>query len=158
MKTLLLARHAKSDWGDPAIDDFDRPLNARGLRDAPAMAHRLVDEGDGVRLVVSSPALRAITTAREYATAFGLEPVERPELYAASARTILAAAAALPDEASVAMLVGHNPGMSDAVAELTGEFVELPTCAVVTCAVDIDSWAELIEGSGRLELVRAPRG
>lgn len=157
MKTLLLARHAKSDWGDPGLADFDRPLNARGLRDAPAMARRLVDDGAAVQLVVSSPALRAITTAREYAAAFGVGLVERPELYAASARTILAAAAALPDEASAAMLVGHNPGMSDAVAELTGEFLELPTCAVVTCAVDVGSWAELIEGSGRLELVRTPR-
>lgn len=157
MKTLLLARHAKSDWGDPGLADFDRPLNARGLRDAPDMARRLVDDGAAVQLVVSSPALRAITTAREYAAAFGAGLVERPELYAASARTILAVAAALPDEASVAMLVGHNPGMSDAVAELTGEFVELPTCAIVTCAVDVGSWAELIEGSGRLELVRTPR-
>jgi phosphohistidine phosphatase len=116
-----------------------------------------VDDGAAVQLVVSSPALRAITTAREYAAAFGAGLVERPELYAASARTILAVAAALPEEASVAMLVGHNPGMSDAVAELTGEFVELPTCAIVTCAVDVGSWAELIEGSGRLELVRTPR-
>ncbi|GLU88644.1 histidine phosphatase family protein [Agromyces sp. NBRC 114283] len=157
MKTLLLARHAKSDWGDPGLADFDRPLNARGLRDAPDMARRLVDDGAAVQLVVSSPALRAITTAREYAAAFGAGLVERPELYAASARTILAVAAALPEEASVAMLVGHNPGMSDAVAELTGEFVELPTCAIVTCAVDVGSWAELIEGSGRLELVRTPR-
>lgn len=157
MKTLLLARHAKSDWGDPGLADFDRPMNARGLRDAPDMARRLVDDGAAVQLVVSSPALRAITTAREYAAAFGAGLVERPELYAASARTILAVAAALPEEASVAMLVGHNPGMSDAVAELTGEFVELPTCAIVTCAVDVGSWAELIEGSGRLELVRTPR-
>jgi phosphohistidine phosphatase len=55
------------------------------------------------------------------------------------------------------MLVGHNPGMADAVAELTGSFVEFPTCAVAECAVDVDSWSELIEGSGTLRRLRTPR-
>ena len=150
MKTLLLARHAKSDWGDPSVRDHDRPLNARGLRDAPAMASRL-------RHIVSSMALRARTTADEYAAVFHLEVADEPALYAASPRTILAVAAELPDEAEVAMLVGHNPGMTDAVAELTGDHVELPTCAVAECAIDIDAWAELIEGSGRLIALRTPR-
>lgn len=157
MKTLLLARHAKSDWGVPNLADHDRPLNARGLRDAPAMASRLVDEGLLVDLVVSSTALRARTTAEDYAAAFGLELVEDPLLYAASARSILLTASRLPDTSAVAMLVGHNPGMSDAVAELTGDFVELPTCAVAECVVEVDSWAELSEGTGRLVGVRTPR-
>lgn len=157
MKTLLLARHAKSDWGVPNLADHDRPLNARGLRDAPAMAGRLVDEGVLVDLVVSSTALRARTTAEEYAAAFELELVEEPGLYVASARSILLAASRLPDTSETAMLVGHNPGMSDAVAELTGDFVELPTCAVAECRVEVDSWAELSEGSGRLIGVRTPR-
>lgn len=157
MKTLLLARHAKSDWGVPNLADHDRPLNARGLRDAPAMARRLVDEGVLADLVVSSTALRARTTGEEYAAAFELELVEDPLLYAASARSILLVASRLPDTSETAMLVGHNPGMSDAVAELTGEFVELPTCAVAECRVDVDSWAELGEGTGRLVGVRTPR-
>ncbi|MBM7465738.1 SixA phosphatase family protein [Microbacterium esteraromaticum] len=157
MKTLLLARHAKSDWGDQAVRDHDRPLNARGMRDAPAMAARLVGEGVPLGHIVSSTALRARTTADEYAAAFRLEVADEPALYAASARTILSVAAALPDAVDVAMLVGHNPGMADAVAELTGEHVEFPTCAVAECAVDVESWAELIEGSGRLVSLRTPR-
>ncbi|MEV7632482.1 histidine phosphatase family protein [Microbacterium sp. NPDC089318] len=157
MKTLLLARHAKSDWGDPSVRDHDRPLNARGLRDAPAMASRLREERVRLQHIVSSTALRARTTADEYAAAFHLEVADEPALYAASSRTILAVAAHLPDEADVAMLVGHNPGMTDAVAELTGEFVELPTCTVAECAAEVDSWAELIEGSARLVSVRSPR-
>lgn len=156
MKTLLLARHAKSDWGDPLVRDHDRPLNARGLRAAPAMAGRLHEEGVRLQHIVSSTALRARTTADEYAAAFRLEVADEPALYAASARTILAVAAALPDDADVAMLVGHNPGMADAVADLTGEFVEFPTCAVAECAVDVGSWAELIEDSGRLVALRTP--
>ncbi|MEJ1087894.1 histidine phosphatase family protein [Microbacterium sp. Mu-80] len=158
MKTLLLARHAKSDWGDPALADHDRPLNARGRRDAPDMALRLRDEGIRPTHIVSSTAVRARTTAAEYGAVHGVEVVHEPLLYAASARSILAAASRLPDEAEVAMLVGHNPGMHDAVAELTGTFVEFPTCAVAECRVEVDSWAELIEGSGRLVQLRTPAG
>ncbi|MFJ4046161.1 SixA phosphatase family protein [Microbacterium sp. NPDC089987] len=157
MKTLLLARHAKSDWGDPAVRDHDRPLNARGLEDAPTMAARLNAEGVPLQHIVSSTALRARSTADAYAAAFRLEVADEPKLYAASARSILSVAASLPDAVDVAMLVGHNPGMADAVAELTGQLVEFPTCAVAECAVDIDSWAELIEGSGRLVTLRTPR-
>lgn len=157
MKTLLLARHAKSDWGDPAIADHDRPLNARGQRDAPVMAQRLLDEGIRLTHIVASTALRARSTADEYAAAYRLEVADEPLLYAASAHSILTVATNLPDEADVAMLVGHNPGMRDAVAELTGDFVEFPTCAIAECAVDVGSWAELIEGRGRMLNLRFPR-
>ncbi|MDT0158086.1 histidine phosphatase family protein [Microbacterium sp. ARD32] len=157
MKTLLLARHAKSDWGLPGVTDHDRPLNSRGLRDAPAMAARLAEEGVPLRRIVSSTAARARGTAGEYATIFGLSVVEEEALYAASARTVLEVAAAIPDDVDVAMIVGHNPGMTDAVTELTGASVELPTCAVAECAVDIGSWAELIEGSGRMLRLRTPK-
>ncbi|MDR2322630.1 MAG: histidine phosphatase family protein [Microbacterium sp.] len=157
MKTLLLARHAKSDWGAAQLRDHDRPLNARGLRDAPTMARRLRDEGVGLQRIVSSTAIRARSTADAYAAAFGLAVVEEPALYAASDRTILGVASVLPDDVEVAMLVGHNPGMADAVAELTGSFVEFPTCAIAECAVDVTSWSELVEGSGALLRLRTPR-
>lgn len=156
MKTLLLARHAKSDWGFSGVADHDRPLNARGRRDAPVMARRLADDGVDLDHIVSSSAVRARSTADEYAAAFGIAVVDESLLYAASARSILAIAAALPEDSSVAMLVGHNPGMSDAVAELTGEHTQLPTCAVAECAVDVGSWDELIEGTGRLLRVHTP--
>ena len=160
MKTLLLARHAKSDWGLHGLADHDRPLNGRGRRDAPAMAARLLYEGVAVQRIVSSTAVRARSTADEYAAAFSIPVIEEDALYAASARTILEVASALPDDVDVdvAMLVGHNPGMADAVAELTGAFVEFPTCAVAECAVDVGSWAELIEGSGRMLRLRTPGG
>ncbi|WP_309126856.1 histidine phosphatase family protein [Microbacterium sp.] len=157
MKTLLLARHAKSDWGVHGLSDHDRPLNARGRRDAPAMAQRLSEDDVPLDRIVSSSATRARSTADEYATAFGVVVVEEPLLYGASAQAILAVAAALPEDCSVAMLVGHNPGMSAAVGELTGEQTQLPTSGIAECAVDIGSWAELIEGSGRLLRLRTPK-
>jgi len=156
VKTLLLARHAKSDWDLVGLRDHDRPLNARGRRDAPEMARHLAD-GIGPQRIVSSTAVRARSTADAYAAAFGLAVVEEPALYAASARTILGIASALPDDVDVAMLVGHNPGMADAVAELTGSFAEFPTCAVAECTVDVGSWSELIEGAGRLLRLRTPK-
>ena len=158
MKTLLLARHAKSDWGDPSLRDHDRPLNSRGRRDAPAMAARLRDEGIRLTHIVSSTALRARSTAEAYAAAYALEVADEPRLYAASAQTILEVAAALPDDVETAMLVGHNPGMHHAVIELTGTFVQFPTCVVAECAVDVDTWVELIEGSGRMLKLRTPAG
>ncbi|MDR2997756.1 MAG: histidine phosphatase family protein, partial [Microbacterium sp.] len=95
MKTLFLARHAKSDWGMPGYSDHDRPLNPRGRRDAPAMARRLVSEGVALDRIVSSTATRARATAGEYAAAFGLTVHEEPLLYAASARSILQVASGL---------------------------------------------------------------
>lgn len=160
MKTLYLVRHAKSDWGDPLLDDHERPLNERGLRDAPAMGHRLAERGVQPDRIVTSTAVRARSTARLLARVLGIgddHVVELDTLYAASGRGILNVAAELDDELGVAMLVGHNPGMSDAVGELTGEWVELPTCAVVECRVDVDSWAELVEGTGELLAVDTPK-
>ena len=112
---------------------------------------------DGERWIAQwRTATESARTADEYAAAFKIPALEEGALYGASARTILEVASTLPDDVDVAMLVGHNPGMTDAVAELTGAFVEFPTSAVAECAVDVGSWAELIEGSGRLLRLRTP--
>lgn len=160
MKTLLLVRHAKSDWGDPGLADHDRPLNDRGEHDAPAMGKRLADRGVAVDLVVSSTALRARTTAALIAEALDVPAdrlTEEGRLYAASARMILAVASELPDDVEVAAIVGHNPGMSDAVGELTGTWTDLPTCAIATCRVDVDRWSELVEGTGEVLRIDTPK-
>ena len=72
MKTLILVRHAKSNWNDSSISDIDRPLNKRGLRDAPFMGKLLKETGIRVDQFISSPAKRALTTSRYFAAAFGL--------------------------------------------------------------------------------------
>ncbi|WP_395245375.1 SixA phosphatase family protein [Agromyces sp. MMS24-K17] len=160
MKTLLLVRHAKSDWGDPRLADHDRPLNDRGEKDAPAMGGRLAERGVELDLVVTSTALRARTTAGLIAAAVGLPDdrvVEDERLYGASGGGILAVASGLPDDVEVAAVVGHNPGMSDAVGELTGTWTDLPTCAVATCRVDVDRWVELVERTGVLDRIDTPK-
>ena len=87
MKTVLLVRHAKSDWGDPSLSDFDRPLNGRGKSDAPVMAHRLLDKNIFIDAFISSPANRAKKTAGIFAKAYKRDKDEiifRDELYGAS--------------------------------------------------------------------------
>lgn len=131
MTTLVLVRHAKSDWGDPGLDDHDRPLNGRGLRDAPAMARRLAETGLTLDAIVSSTALRAHTTADFFGEQFGLPVVLDAELYGAPARTLreVAAERAVP----ALMIVAHDPGMTNLAGDLSdGGIGHMPTCAVAT--------------------------
>ncbi|MGB4779096.1 SixA phosphatase family protein [Microbacterium sp.] len=143
MTTLVLARHAKSDWGSPALGDHDRPLNGRGMCDAPVMAARLTarlaDAGVRLDALLSSTALRAKTTAGFFGAALGLELELDEGLYGASARTLLAAATAR-GVASV-MIVAHDPGMTVLASTLSVDGIaHMPTCAVATFTWDADDW------------------
>ncbi|ALJ19721.1 SixA phosphatase family protein [Microbacterium sp. No. 7] len=139
MVTLVLVRHAKSDWGRPDLSDHDRPLNPRGLRDAPAMAERLADDGVRLDAILASTALRARTTAAFFGERFGLEPELDAELYGAPARTLLAGAIAR--RAPSVMVVAHDPGMTVLAEHLSGGGIgAMPTCAVATFRWDADDW------------------
>lgn len=128
MIQLALVRHAKSDWGSPELADHDRPLNSRGLRDAPEAARKTLRAGVRPELVLTSTALRARTTAEYFATVFDAELREVPELYGADPETLLdAARAAGVDEV---MVVAHDPGLSELVSELSGDPVRMTTAAV----------------------------
>lgn len=142
MIELILVRHAKSDWGDAGVTDHDRPLNERGRHDAPLMAERLARSGAEVERIVSSTAVRARTTAAAFGAELELEVELDPELYAAPASTLLAKAAGT--NAASAMVVAHNPGISDLAARLSGGGVEhMPTCAVVRLVWEAGAWAEV---------------
>lgn len=146
MKTLMLVRHAKSDWGQPGLADHDRPLNARGLRDAPVMGARLRERGEVPEAIWSSTALRARTTATLIARELGLDEasVQLDErLYGASPQTILRVVGELDDDARSAMIVAHNPGMAELAYDLTGSIGEMPTCAVLELDFDVDEWVEI---------------
>ncbi|RGE20097.1 histidine phosphatase family protein [Leucobacter sp. wl10] len=142
MIELILVRHAKSDWGDAGVADHDRPLNERGRHDAPLMAERLARSGAEVERIVSSTAVRARTTAAAFGAELELEVELDPELYAAPASTLLAKAAGT--NAASAMVVAHNPGISDLAAQLSGDGIaHMPTCAVARFAWAAESWSEL---------------
>lgn len=145
MKTLLILRHAKSDWDDPALADHDRPLNARGKRDAPRMGEVLRREGLAPEAILCSSAKRARKTAELVSEAAGLEgePQLLDELYAAAPSAYLKACAGLGEDIDTAMVVGHNPGLEELLEMLTGELLPLPTAALAQVELPIANWAEL---------------
>ncbi len=127
--TLVLIRHGKSDWTS-GTEDFMRPLNKRGLRDAPMMAEELKKRGIVPGRMITSPALRALTTAQLMADSFGCPPPEeKSSLYLASASEILTLAFRELDSTDCLFLFGHNPGMSYAVSGLMDTMTSMPTCA-----------------------------
>ncbi len=139
MITLVLMRHAKSDWSNPALADHDRPLNGRGVRDAPRMAEQLAKTGFQPDLILSSTALRARTTADALGTALGVRVTLVPELYASSAHELIshAVAAGVPS----VILVAHDPGMTDLAEKLSGGGItHMPTAAVATFTWETDDW------------------
>lgn len=147
MKTLILVRHAKSSWRDDSLADRDRPLNRRGERDAPEMGRRLAARGGPPDLIVSSPATRALTTARIIAEAVGY-PVdgirEDERLYLASPPELLEAIRGLDDRHDRVFLFGHNPGLTELVNELSEPAIDnVPTCGVVELRLAADRWADL---------------
>ena len=139
MIRLALVRHGKSDWGDPDLDDHDRPLNDRGTEDAPRMAARLRASGFRPDVILSSTALRARTTAEAFGAELEVAVSLDPELYGAPARKILASAAATGAESVV--VVAHDPGMSVLAARLSDDGIaHMPTCAVATFTWSADEW------------------
>ncbi|HVF89551.1 MAG TPA: histidine phosphatase family protein, partial [Blastocatellia bacterium] len=120
MKTLLLMRHAKSDWADGSLRDFDRPLSERGERDAPRMARALKKLGPLPDVIISSPAARARQTARAVVEAGGLDARLEFDgaIYEASTSELMSLVRKIPDDVACAMLIGHNPGFEGMVARL----------------------------------------
>ena len=146
MRQLLILRHAKSSWANSSLDDWHRPLNERGLRDAPRVGEWLRAQSLVPDLIITSDAVRARTTAQVVATSAGYarELGVEPSLYLATPADIIAALNGVPDDtASSVMIVGHNPGLEDLIEQLTGEGRDLPTAALVHLEIAIDSWRDL---------------
>lgn len=161
MRTLYLTRHAKSSWNDPHTDDFDRILNERGLRDAPFMATAFAKRGEPVDRIISSPAARAITTAKAFAAALRIPEdriIQKKEIYLAPVELLVRMVNFLPDDVHRVMLFGHNPGFSDLAQYLGGgDIGEMPTCATVRFDLDVDSWSETSIGVGSLTWYDHPK-
>lgn len=139
MATLVLVRHAKSDWGDPGLDDHDRPLNARGLRDAPVMAERLAASGFRPDAILASTALRAATTAGFFGDEFGLDVEPQERLYGAPGSLLLHAA--VERGAERVIVVAHDPGMTVLASQLSdGGIGHMTTCAVARFDWDEQDW------------------
>ncbi len=160
MRLLTLIRHAKSDWSDAALSDFERPLNSRGKKNAPLMGQRMVQNGTIPDLLISSSAKRARKTASLIAREIGIAKAEirlEEQLFDAKERTLQAFIKGLPEKQHIG-LIGHNPGLSELATWLCKDAPEwLPTCAVLTLELNIDSWDELKKGCGQVKNYDYPK-
>jgi phosphohistidine phosphatase len=149
MKKLILVRHAKSDWGNPGLDDIDRPLNERGKRDAPVMARRLLDKKVKIDLIVSSPAKRAAKTAKAFAESYGIKQSSilfLPELYLAPPAVFYEVISQLDPAFKTVALFSHNEGITEFANLLTDARIDnIPTCGVFALKVKSDQWSSFRE-------------
>jgi phosphohistidine phosphatase len=146
VKVLLVLRHAKSSWDDSRLADHERALNARGERDAPRVGQLLRDERLIPDVIISSDAVRARMTAEAVADAAGYTSAIQfdPRLYAAAPADIVTVLQSTPKASTrMAMIVGHNPGLEELVAQLTGEPHHFPTAALAHIVLPIDRWRDL---------------
>ena len=158
-KQLLLVRHGKSDWGDANLRDFDRPLNKRGLENAPEMAERLINKGFKFDLMVSSPAKRAKSTAKFFAEAYHFDNIRYEELiYEANTTALLKVVNDLNDDAETVIMFGHNPGFTDLANELSdAELYNIPTAGMVLMSFPFDSWKMVSRGTGEMVFFDYPK-
>ena len=150
--TLILMRHAKSDWGSPGLADHDRPLNSRGLRDAPAMGQWLREKDHLPDQVLCSTATRTRQTLEglriDVSTTF------LPSLYHAEPDTMHDAL--LQAQGRSVLMIGHNPGIAAFAEDLLEHapdhprFHDYPTCATLVAEFDLERWADLRPGTGRV--------
>jgi phosphohistidine phosphatase len=148
MKTILLLRHAKSSWSDTALRDSQRPLNKRGLQDAPRMGKRLKKRGYRCDCIITSPAVRAYETAKAAAKEMGFKDtiIKDERLYMAGIDDYLEVIAGVPEGVEHLMLVSHNPGTEEFFEFLTGESVaKFPTAAYALIEVE-GPWSAVKKG------------
>jgi phosphohistidine phosphatase len=159
LKTLLLMRHAKSSWADDEIPDHDRPLNARGERDAPAMGALLRAQDLEPDAILSSTARRARDTAFALARALEWTPeiTLTRELYLAEPNVILACIAKTPSAVDRLLVVGHNPGVEDLLDDLCHHHEHMPTAAIAKLVFDVPEWTHVAQAAATLDQVWRPK-
>lgn len=161
-RTLYLLRHAKSSWSDPALDDFDRPLNKRGRKAAVEMGKAMKRRGLVPDLLLCSAARRAQDTWALVAPSLGEDLPVRVQrgLYLATPSRLLTALARVPATVERVLLLGHNPGLEQLALRLAGSEskssalvtlqAKYPTGALAEFLFDTADWSELGSASGRL--------
>ncbi len=162
MKSLYIVRHAKSSWGDFTQPDFERPLNDRGKKDAPAMAKRLLDAGIKIDRFISSPAKRAHKTCKLFCEQYKRDEQDIklvPELYHAASSTFYEVVSAIPDKYNSAAIFSHNPGITDFVNSLglKVQIDNMPTCAVFGVQLSAESWKDFATGEKEYLFFQYPK-
>lgn len=152
MKTLFIVRHAKSSWDHPALRDIERPLNSRGINDAPKMAKAFKREFKHIDHLISSPAVRAFSTCQVFAQELNYpeEKITKEEgIYGASAASMLQQINQFKNEWNSVCIFGHNPTFTNLAEQLCSIYIgNLPTCGIVGIEFGVDSWEAVSFGSG----------
>ncbi len=161
MKRLYIIRHAKSSWDSPELSDFDRPLNRRGLKAAPFMGDRLKKFEVMPDMILSSPALRAATTAKIIAQQIGYPESQiqhNKDIYEASLKDIVHIISSIPDNIEQLFFVGHNPGLTEAANYLSNAQVpNMPTASIFCIGFEMDSWHHIGEQTGQFIFFDYPK-
>lgn len=158
MKTLYLLRHAKASWKDADVEDQDRPLKKKGKAQADRLSDHLSSLLPPPGGVWCSSARRTRETLAYFLEVWPL-PKEHihvdKKLYLASGKKLFKRVCALPDELEVAMLVGHNPGITDLLHDLdpaaSDELSHVRTCELVQLDFEVDRWSEVKRGAGTVK-------
>ena len=149
MKTLILVRHAKSSWDAVGLEDFERPLNERGKEDAPLMAKRLKDKKIKPDIFLSSPAKRALKTARYFGKEFGFgkkDIVVEDKLYGAAVSSFLEVITNIKNKHKAALVFSHNHGLTDFANTLTTVHIDnIPTTGLFAVQADCEKWADFVK-------------
>ncbi len=161
MKQLFLIRHGKSDWkNSDVLSDFDRPLNHRGNKDAPNMAKKILKRGVLPQLLVSSPAVRAISTAKHFADVWDapLNIQTEASIYEAGIAELLHVVTNYNDDFDRIAMFGHNPGFTDFANYLCDEDIyNIPTAGIVIINFNTDQWEEVSYHTGTMLLFDFPK-
>ena len=161
MKNLYLTRHAKSSWSNPGLADIDRPLNGRGKEAAPLMGKLIVDKGEKPELLISSPANRAFSTAKVFASEMGLHETDvliKDTIYGAGVHQLLNLVQDVDDLYNSIMLFGHNPTFTSFGNMVSGEnIMNIVTCGVVRIDFEFSSWKTIDFNSGRMVYYEYPK-
>jgi phosphohistidine phosphatase len=162
MKTLYLLRHAKSSWATPGLGDLQRPLNKRGSNDAPMMGQRFKARDEQLDHIVSSPALRAHTTAELFAEACGFSSAGieiNPDLYFLGSGSIEDVILAQDDRLKSLMLVFHNPDITHFANSIDYDFHvdNIPTCGLIKLNCDIAQWRDWSRGNTSFDYFDFPK-
>tara|TARA_B100001540_G_C15627815_1_gene560702 strand:- start:283 stop:744 length:462 start_codon:yes stop_codon:yes gene_type:complete len=140
-RRLIVMRHAKSSWKDPNIDDHERPLNKRGMRDAPIVADAISDRGWAPDLILVSSSKRTLQTLEGMSHRMGNTPFEvRSGIYHASVIDLMSELEDMLEDGTT-MILGHNPGSEILVNHLSGEWHSMPTATAVLLVHSGSSWS-----------------
>jgi len=159
MKTLFLLRHAKSSWQNPDLQDFDRPLNTRGLAGAELVGKFIKNQKLSFDLVLSSPAVRARETIEIVLKTAGLAPELRYDqrIYEANTLTLIEIIAQIEEEKRTVIIVGHNPGIEKMVETFTGVIAQVGTGNLIKIDLKAEKWSKALEGQSNLDWLVKPK-